>query len=93
MKEIKKEIPVEVSREILKHCSYDSGVERNIYIKEQERAYLAMVEYVESAKIPEGEKEAILKNVATVFPGNYVRQKVEAESMVKTVLHVQEANK
>ena len=88
-----REIPVEVIRAISKFCKMDSGSERNLYMNQHKKAYVEMMDYVESAKIPEGEKEAILKNVATVFPGNYVKQKIEAESMVNTVLHVMEKNK
>lgn len=82
-------IPIEVERKIFKFCQ---GLEKGDRIREVNRhkkAYADMIEYVEKANIPEAEKEGILRNVENMFPGNYVRQFVEAKSMVETVLIVQ----
>ena len=87
-----RKVPIEVTREISKHCGLEKS-DRVRHIQQHEKAYVEMMDLVEGAEIPEGEKEAILKNVAKMAPGNYIRQKAEAKSMVETVLNVIKNNK
>lgn len=88
-----REIPNDVNIAIARACKMDGGAERMAHIQQQKKAYCEMMDYIEGANIPEGEKEAIIKNVGTVYKGNYIRQKIEAESMVQNVLHIMEKNK
>ena len=51
----------------------------------QRKAYIEMVDYINNSDIPTEEKEGILRNVESMYPNNYVMQKVEAKSRVDHV--------
>lgn len=81
-------IPDEVRREITRFYSgYEKG-DKVRAINDGKRAYLSMKEKLEKSEIPEAEKEAIEKNLKNMYPGNYVKQNAEVQSMIDTVLAV-----
>lgn len=86
---MKREIPIEVSRKINNFASGMEGSEKIAMIRDHEKAYLEMVDALEVAKIPKAEKDGIIKNVESMYPGNYINQNRDAKSMIETVLAVQ----
>lgn len=78
-------VPIEVERNINKFYQDSNFSQRSQQVNMQRKAYLEMKEYIESADIPLEEKEGILRNVESMYPNNYVMQKVEAISRVNHV--------
>lgn len=78
-------IPIEVERNISKFSQSDDSFIRNQQINMQRKAYLEMMDYVKGANIPLEEKEGILRNVESMYPNNYIMQKVEAIDRVDHV--------
>lgn len=81
-------IPDDVRRAIYK---FYSGYERGDKVRavtEGKRAYLSMKEKLDKAEIPHAEKLGIEKNLNNMYPGNYVKQNAEVQSMIDTVLAV-----
>lgn len=86
---MKREIPIEVSRKIHNFAGGMEGSEKIAMIRDHEKAYPEMVDALEAAKIPKAEKDGIIRNVENMYPGNYIKQSIEAKSMIDTVLTVQ----
>lgn len=90
---IKDGIPDDVRREITRFCSgYEKG-EKARAIREAEKAYLSIKDKLAKAEIPHAEKLGIERNLNSMYPGNYVRQNIEVDSMIDTVLTVMKNNK
>lgn len=79
------EVPIEVERNLAKTYQGMDVSQRNYQISMHEKAYLEMMDYVKNSDIPLEEKEGILKNVESMYPNNYVMQKVEAIDRVNHV--------
>lgn len=87
------DVPIEVKREITRFCSgYEKG-EKARAIREAEKAYLSIKGKLAKAEIPHAEKLGIERNLKSMYPGNYVRQNIEVDSMIDTVLTVIKNNK
>lgn len=71
------DVPIEVERKIAKFCQSMEGSQRVMYMNNHKKAYLEMMEYIEEAKIPEEEKNGILRNVSSMYPNNYIMQKMK----------------
>lgn len=78
-------VPVEVERNINKFYQGSDFSQRNQYVNMQRKAYVEMMDYVNNSNIPTEEKEGILRSVESMYPSNYVMQKVEAKSRVDHV--------
>lgn len=78
-------IPIEVERNISKFYQGEDSLIKNQQINMQKKAYVDMMNYVEGANIPMEEKEGILRNVESMYPNNYIMQKVEAIDRVDHV--------
>lgn len=79
-------IPIEVERGINKFYKEMDTTQKNYFINRSKEAYIDMMEYVNNSKIPTEEKEGILRNVATMYPNNYIMQKNEAINRVDHVI-------
>lgn len=90
---IKDGIPDDVRREIYNFYSSEEGSDKSRSIAQAKRAYLYMKDKLEKAEIPEAEKEGIERNLKRMYPGNYLRQNAEVQSMIDTVLTVMKNNK
>lgn len=90
---IKDGIPDDVRREIYNFYSSEEGSDKSRSVAQAKRAYLYMKDKLEKAEIPEDEKEGIERNLKRMYPGNYLRQNAEVQSMIDTVLTVMKNNK
>ena len=86
-------IPDDVRREIYNFYSSEEGSDKSRSIAQAKKSYLSMKEKLEKAEIPEAEKKGIERNLKKMFPRNYVRQNIEVDSMIDTVLTVMKNNK
>ena len=78
-------VPIEVERNINKFYQDFDFSQRSQYVNMQKKAYIEMMDYINNSNIPIEEKEGILRNVESMYPNNYVMQKVEAKSRVDHV--------
>ncbi|MDY2800826.1 MAG: hypothetical protein SOV59_06120 [Fusobacterium mortiferum] len=78
-------VPIEVERNINKFYQDSDFSQKNQYANMQRKAYIEMMDYINNSDIPTEEKEGILRNVESMYPNNYVMQKVEAKSRVDHV--------
>lgn len=90
---IKDGIPDDVRREITSFYSSEEGSSKAIAISRAKKAYLEIHEKLDKAEIPHAEKLGIERNLKSMYPGNYVRQNIEVDSMIDTVLTVMKNNK
>lgn len=86
-------IPDDVRRSIYDFYSSLERGEKISAVNRGKKAYLDMKDKLNKADIPEKEKEAIEKNLKNMYPGNYVKQNAEVQSMIDTVLNVIKNNK
>lgn len=86
-------IPDDVRREIYNFYSSEEKGDKARSVAKAKKAYLSMKEKLEKAEIPEAEKKGIERNLKKMFPRNYVRQNIEVDSMIDTVLTVMKNNK
>lgn len=78
-------VPIEVERNINKFYQDSDFFQSSQYANTQRKAYVDMMNYINSSDIPAAEKEGILKNVESMYPNNYVMQKAEAMDRVDHV--------
>lgn len=78
-------VPIEVERNINKFYQDFDFSQKSQYVNMQKKAYIEMMDYINNSNIPAEEKEGILRNVESMYPNNYVMQKVEAKSRVDHV--------
>lgn len=87
------EVPIEVTRKLHNFYSgYEKG-EKIMAVRNGERAWLKMQNALAEADIPVEEKAGIERNLERMFPGNYVKQAAEVNSMIDTVLTVKNSMK
>lgn len=78
-------IPIEVERNINKFYQEMDISQRSYYVNQNKKAYLDMMNYINSSEIPNEEKEGILRNVESMYPNNYIMQRNEAINRVDYV--------
>lgn len=90
---IKDGIPDDVRREIYSFYSSEEKGDKARSVAQAKKAYLSMKAKLDKAEIPHAEKLGIERNLNSMYPGNYVRQNIEVDSMIDTVLTVIKNNK
>ena len=86
-------IPDDVRKEIYNFYSGLEKGEKVSAVNQGKRAYLSMKAKLDKAEIPHAEKLGIERNLKRMYPGNYVKQNAEVDSMIDTVLTVMKNSK